>query len=130
MKKSELKLSQLPDKYEADRKFCGARSDDDFSVALYTWTDEDEKKSNFDCYDNEVIEIASVALVDDCLKMHWCKVETEIITDILKDIDDDMNCLFEFTIWHDGSRQETYLLKQVAYNDDWIYFEPCDCECC
>ena len=92
MKKSELKLSQLPDKYESDRKFCGARSDDDFSVALYTWTDEDEKKSNFDCYDNEVIEIASVALVDDCLKMHWCKVETEIVTDILKDIDDDMNC--------------------------------------
>lgn len=108
MKKSEFKSSELPDKYKADKKFCGARSDQDFSVALYVWTDEDEKKRNFDCYDNEVTEMPCVALVDDCLKLQWCKLDTQTVTDTLEDIDDDMNCLFEFTLWHDGSRQETY----------------------
>ena len=130
MKKSELNLSALPDKYEADVKFSKARYDEDFTITLYAWTDEEEKKSNFNCYDNDVAEIACTALVGDYLKLYWCKTDTETVADIMKYVTDDMNCCFEFSIWHDGSRQETYLLKPVAYNDDWIYFEPCDCECC
>lgn len=124
MKKSELNLSVLPDKYEADVKFSKARYDEDFTITLYAWTDEEEKKSNFYCYDNEVAEIACTALVDDYLKLYWCKTDTETVADILKYVTDDMNCLFEFTIWHDGSRQETYLLKPVAYNNKFTYFEP------
>ena len=126
MKKSELNLSALPDKYEADVKFSKARYDKDFTIALYAWTDEEEKEKDFCCYDDSAAEIDSIASLDDCLNLCWCKAETETVTDILKNLADDMNCLFEFTRWHDGSRQETYVLKPVAYNDKWICFEPDD----
>lgn len=125
MKKSEINLSSLPQNYAADDKFSEARTDDDFVFEMYTWTDEEAKDPDFSFYASGAYELDCKALVDmDCSEVLWGKVDTKKLSKILDSLKDEENCQFEFTIWADGCRAAVFLLKLVASNSEWTYFEP------
>lgn len=123
MKKSDLKLNELPAVYASDNKFSDARTDDNFSLEIYLWSDEEAKEKNFSIYHdpNETLCKASVENYSD---LNWVKADAQEVQKLLNKIGDDDNCQFEFTIWADDCRDEIFLVKPVAINNEWIYFEP------
>ena len=116
-------MNELPAVYASDNKFSDARTDDNFSLEIYLWSDEEAKEKNFSIYHdpNETLCKASVENYSD---LNWVKADAQEVQKLLNKIGDDDNCQFEFTIWADACRDEIFLVKPVAINNEWIYFEP------
>ena len=124
MKKADLKLNELPESYAAENDRCNLIRSRDFELGLFSWTEEDEAGDDFYAEEFLIAEFSKYfAGIDKYDMPVWFKIETQSFLAAVNKLDDDSDCKIIYCLWHDGSRQDEYLLKPVAHNNKWTYFE-------
>ena len=129
MKKADLKLHELPDTYAADSKYCSLSRTPDIDIGLFCWDEEDEEDDDFNEDDFRIEDLTDylAGIDDDTGLPSWFKIKTESLLNALSQLKDDTECKIVYCLWHDGCRQDEYLLNPVAHNAEWTYFELGEC---